>query len=151
LSSGDIISEAGDDEMKIIAREESGYEELLRLSREVSIKEKEYLEEMNNVRGKIRRAKKKEILQNVLNDIQFSLVLEKLKSVATSRIYNEACSYSDRERKVKLHKLVLDIAGELEETVNRLDDSTTDLPLIKQLVKTLAILVEFLLYIEKSE
>ena len=137
--------------MKIIAPEESGYEELLRLSREVSIREKEYLEEMNNVRGKIRRAKKKEILQNVLNDIQFSLVLEKLKSVATSRIYTEACSYSDRERKVKLHKLVLDITGELEETVNRLDDSTTDLSLIKQLVKTLAILLEFLLYIEKSE
>lgn len=134
--------------MKTNATEESGLGELLRLSREISNMEKELVKELERARRKVEGAEKIEILQGVIKEIKISVVLEQLESVATPEIIEAVSSFKNKQGRAELRKLILDLVSELEKCVDSRVDSNLDQVLIERSVKTLAILIEFLFYLE---
>lgn len=130
------------------ATEESGLGELLRLSREISNMEKELVKELERARRKVEGAEKIEILQGVIKEIKISVVLEQLESVATPEIIEAVSSFKNKQGRAELRKLILDLVSELEKCVDSRVDSNLDQVLIERSVKTLAILIEFLFYLE---
>lgn len=134
--------------MKMNATEESGLGELLRLSREISNMEKELVKELERARRKVEGAEKIEILQSIIKEIKISVVLEQLESVATPEIIEAVSSFKNKQGRAELRKLILDLVSELEKCVDSRVDSNLDQVLIERSVKTLAILIEFLFYLE---
>ncbi len=134
--------------MKTNATEESGLGELLRLSREIGNMEKELVQELERARRKVESAEKIEILQSIIKEIKISVVLEQLESVATPEIIEAVSSFKNKQGTAELRKLILGSVSELEKCVDSRVDSNLDQVLIERSVKTLAILIEFLFYLE---
>ena len=131
--------------MKTDATEESGLEELHRLSREIRDMEKELSQDLGRAKEKIALAGKKHALWKLVKDIKVSLVLERLKNVAPPEITEKFDSFKDCQDTNDLRKLILDIVDELE---NRSENKELDSPSTESLIKTLGILTEFLFYVE---
>jgi len=125
--------------------EESGLEELHRLSREIRDMEKELNQDLGRAKEKIALAGKKHAIWKLVKDIKVSLVLDKLKNVAPPEITERFDSFKDSHDTNDLRKLILGIVDELE---NRVESKDLDNPSTASLIKTLGILTEFLFYVE---
>lgn len=136
--------------MKTDVHEESGLEELLRLSKEVGNMEKGLVRDrLEYVRKTVEREAKKNILQNVLKAIRISVVLDQLELVATPEIVELFGSLDiDKQGAGELRKLILDLASQLAKDADGMSHSHPDLVSIEQSAKTLAILIKFLFHIE---
>ena len=127
------------------ASEESGLEELHRLSREIRDMEKELNLDLGRAKEKIALAGKKHALWKLVKDIKVSLVLDKLKNVAPPEITEKFDSYKDSQDTNDLRKLIMGIIDELE---NRVENKDLGNPTTASLIKTLGVLTEFLFYVE---
>ena len=124
---------------------ESGLEELLRLSKEITKVERERTraeQDRTEQRQKVR-----ELQQNLI-ELKASVALEQLKSVATPEIIEEIASLKHKQTTGDLRKLILDLSAKLEKWVDSTPTSAQDTDSIKRSVKSLAILIELLFSIE---
>jgi hypothetical protein len=131
--------------MSTDASEESGLEELLRLSREIGEMEKSLVHDLAQAGEKIHLSEKKLAMWDLVKDIKESLILEKLSQVSSDDEYSEFISLKKARNNRGLRDMVLRISRELEDKVTTTDYSKPDL---ERRVKMLAILLEFLFYAE---
>lgn len=127
------------------ASEESGLEELHRLSREIRDMEGSFNNELVRARERISRAGKKQALWEAIKEIKISMVIDKLNQVSPPEILEAFESFKDGQYNGDLRKLILGLLDELE---NRADRKELDTASTEKLIKTLGILTEFLFYIE---
>ena len=124
---------------------ESGLEELLRLSKEITKVEREQTkaeQDHAEQRQKVRE------LQQGLSELKVSVALEQLKLIATPEIIKEVSALKNKQTTGELRKVILDLSAELEKWVDSTSGSNQDMDSIKRSVKTLAILIELLFSIE---
>lgn len=124
---------------------DSGLEELLRLSKEISKVDKE---RTKADRERAERRQKVNELQQSLIDLKASVALQQLKSIAAPEVINEVSSLKHKQKTDGLRKLILNLSAELESWVDNRPGSKPDTGSIRNSVKTLAILIELLFSIE---
>ena len=124
---------------------ESGMEELLRLSKEITRVDQERTRAEKDRTEQ--RQKVRELQQNLI-ELKASVALEQLRSVATPEIIKEITSLKHKQTTGDLRKLILDLSAELEKWVDSASASGQDMDSIKRSVKSLAILIELLFSIE---
>jgi hypothetical protein len=124
---------------------DSGLEELLRLSKEISKVEQERTKAEEEHAA--RRQKVNELQQGLI-ELKTSVALEQLKSIATPEIIKEVSSLKHNQKTDELRKLILNLSSELESRVDNISGSKLDMVSINRSVKTLAILIELLFSIE---
>ena len=118
--------------------DESGLEELLRLSQQFTEKEQEHTKKEQQ------RAEQKQKVQGVLQGlrgINFSVALQQLETVATPEVIEEVSSLEDKKGTEDLRKLITDLADDVERRVGRLSSEDVGVAEIKQEVSTLTILL----------
>ena len=130
------------------AHKETGLEELLRLAREVRDMGREYVEELGRAREKLKRAKKKQALRDIIKEIKVSQVLEQLDTMATHRVIRTVESLKTTHNTEELRHLILQMANELEKKVDVKANPELDRKSLEHSVKLLAILIDFLFYYE---
>ncbi len=127
---------------------ESGFEELVRLSKETSKMGQDFAEkEQERAKKEQKLAERKQKIQS-LTEIKVSVALEQLKPVATPGIIEEVSSLRHMRSTGDLRKLISDLATELENSAGNMSGSNPDMVSIERSVKTLAILIELLFSIE---
>ncbi len=124
---------------------DSGLEELLRLSKEISKVDEE---RTKADRERAERRQKVNELQQSLIDLKASVALQQLKPIAIPEIINEVSSLKHKQKTDGLRKLILNLSAELESWVDNMPGSKLDMVSVKRSVKTLAILIELLFSIE---
>ena len=124
---------------------DSGLEELLRLSKEIT---KADQERTRAERERTEQRQKVNALQQGLIELKASVALEQLKSIATPEVIKEVSSLKHKQKTDGLRKLILNLSAELEGWVDNLSGSKLDKVSIMRSVKTLAILIELLFSIE---
>ncbi len=124
---------------------ESGLEELLRLSREITKVDRE---RTNAERDRTEQRQKVRELQQGLIKLKASVALEQLKLIATPDVIKEINSLEDKQTTANLRKLILDLLAKLEKWADNTSTSNQDMDSIKRSIKTLAVLIELLFSIE---
>jgi hypothetical protein len=124
---------------------ESGLEELLRLSREITKVEQEQTREE---RKRAETGKTVKELKQGLKEINISVALDQLKPIATSEIIKEIDSLKSKQNTVDLRKLILGLSTGLEKMVDSTSGPNLDMASIERSAKTLVILIELLFSIE---
>ena len=125
--------------------DDSGLEELLRLSKEIT---KVDQERTKAERERTEQRQKVNALQQGLIELKASVALEQLKSIATPEVIKEVSSLKHKQKTDGLRKLILNLSAELEGWVDNMSGSRPDKVSIRRSVKTLAILIELLFSIE---
>jgi hypothetical protein len=124
---------------------DSGLEELLRLSKEISRVDQE---RTKAERKRAEHRQKVNELQQGLIELKASVALQQLKSIATPEIIKEVSLLKHNQKTDELRKLILNLSAELERWVDNMSGSKLDMGSINRSVKTLAILIELLFSIE---
>ena len=124
---------------------DSGLEELLRLSKEIT---KVDQERIKAERERTEQRQKVNALQQGLIELKASVALEQLKSIATPEVIKEVSSLKHKQKTDGLRKLILNLSAELEGWVDNMSGQRPDKVSIRRSVKTLAILIELLFSIE---
>ncbi len=118
--------------------EESGLDELLRLSQQFTRNEEEHTKKEQQ------RAEQKQKVQGVLQglkEINFSVALQQLETVAAPEVIAEVSSLKDRNGKEDLRKLITNLADDVERHAGRLSSEDVGVEQIKQEANTLTILL----------
>jgi len=124
---------------------DSGLEELLRLSKEISRVDQEQTKAAHK---RAEHRQKVNELQQGLIELKASVALEQLKSIATPEIIKKVSSLKHNPKTDELRKLILNLSAELERWVDSMSGSKMDMVSVNRSVKTLAILIELLFSIE---
>ena len=118
--------------------DESGLDELLRLSQQFTKKEEEHTKKEQQ------RAEQKQKVQGVLQGlrgINFSVALQQLETVAAPDVVKAVSSLKDKKGTEDLRKLITDLADDVERHVGRLSSEEVGVEQLKQEVGTLTILL----------
>ena len=121
---------------------ESGFNELMRLSRQTANEAQELTKKEQQ------RAEQRQIVQGVLQglkEINVSVAIDQLKSVATPGIIEEISSLTHKQDTEDLRKLISDLVHDLEKRIGGISASNPDMVPLERSVKTLAILIELFL------
>jgi hypothetical protein len=124
---------------------ESGLDELLRLSRQITRIDQE---QTRAAREQAERGRAVKELQQNLIELKASVALEQLKPIASSEIIREVSSLKNTQNTGSLRKLILDLSGELEMWASKSPRTNVDTASAERSAKTLAILIELLFSIE---
>ena len=122
-----------------MAEEESGFDELMRLSQQFTRQQEEHEEKE---RQRQEQGKKVRGVLHGLKELNISMTLEQLKTVATPEIIKEVESLKTKEGTEDLRKAISSLADDLE---NRIGSITADDKYKKSLqnsMKTLNILMD---------
>jgi hypothetical protein len=125
--------------MTMMAEEESGFDELMRLSQQFTRQQKE--------RDKQERQRREqgEKVQGVLHglkELNISMTLEQLKTVATPEIIKEVESLKHKEGTEDLRKMISDLADDLEKIIGAFSATDTDRMALLNSMRTLNILMD---------
>ena len=134
--------------MVMYASEESGLEELQRLSREIEDRVKELALDLGQARESVEQVEKKRLLWSVIRDLKISMVLEKLEPLVEFDIFNEVTSLRYNQSTAGLRRVILKIVEELDKSIDAEDASSLDIPAVKKKLNILNILMELLFYID---
>lgn len=134
--------------MVMYASEESGLEELQRLSREIEDKVKELALDLGQARESVEQVEKKRLLWSVIRDLKISMVLEKLEPLAEFDIFNEVSALKSSQSTAGLRRVILKIVDELDKSIDLKEAFLIDVPAVKKKLKILNILMELLFYID---
>ena len=118
---------------------ESGFNELMRLSRQTANEAQELTKKEQQ------RAEQRQIVQGVLQglrDIKVSIAVEQLRLVATPEIIEETSSLTRKQGAEDLRKLISNLTGDMEKHLRSVSTSNPDMVPIEHSVKILAILIE---------
>ena len=124
---------------------ESGLDELLRLSRQITRIDQE---QTRAAREQAERGRAVKELQQNLIELKASVALEQLKSIASPEVIREVSSLKNTQNTGSLRKLILDLSGELETWAGKSSRTNVDTASAERSAKTLAILIELLFSIE---
>jgi signal recognition particle GTPase len=130
------------------ASEESGLEELLRLSQKIRDMGREQVEKLEHARAGVARIGKRQVLQDLIREIEASVVLDKLDPLATFKIIETVENVRKSQDTTELRKLILDLVNELLTKVDRKNDDSFDARSVERSLKTVGILLELLFYYE---
>jgi cysteinyl-tRNA synthetase len=119
--------------------EESGLDELMRLSQQFT-RQKEDQEEQERAReekGKQVRG----VLQG-LKDLNISMAVQQLKSVAPPEIIDEVNTLSNKDDTDDLRKMISSLADNMEKQLNSISSSSPDAEPLVNSMRTLSILMD---------
>jgi predicted component of type VI protein secretion system len=119
--------------------EESGIDELMRLSQQFTRQEEEREE-----REKQREAKGKQV-QGVLQglrELKVSMAVEQLKSIATPEIIDEVNALKAKPGTEDLRKVMSNLADDLETQLSAISAKNTDVETLVNSMRTLNILMD---------
>jgi hypothetical protein len=122
-----------------MAEEESGIDELMRLSRQFTRQQEEH-----EAREKQRLAqgqKVKGVLQG-LKELNFSMAVTQLKTVARPEIVKQVNALKSQESTDALRKMISNIADDLENRLRTLQAPKTDTAYLLNSMRTLNILMD---------
>jgi hypothetical protein len=122
-----------------MTEEESGIDELMRLSQQFTRQQEE-----REDREKQREAKEKEVkgvLQG-LTDLNFSMAIEQLKTVAAPEVIKQVNALRGRGNTDELRKLISGIADDLENQLRSIATSKSDTTPLVNSMRTLNILMD---------
>ena len=125
--------------------DESGMDELLRLSREISTRGQQ------QSRAKQERAERRQAIQGMqqgLREIKLSVALEQLKLLAEPRIVARVEALRQKPGTAELRKLIVSLSDSLEQWSDNVSRSKPEMSSVVRSVKTLAILIELLFSLE---
>lgn len=118
---------------------ESGFDELMRLSRETARKGEEL------AKREQQRTQQHQKVQGVmqgLRGIKFSVAVEQLRLMAVPEIIEEINSLSHKQDTQGLRKLISEVTDKLENQVDDFSTADPDIAPIERSVKTLVILID---------
>jgi predicted transcriptional regulator len=130
------------------APEESGLEELQRLSREIGNRGRELARGLGQARKSIEQVEKKRALWSVIRELKISMVLEELEPLVVFEIYNEVESLKHKRSTAGLNRIILKMIDELEKSLDVDDVSRLDMTAVKKKMKILSILMELAFYLQ---
>jgi hypothetical protein len=119
--------------------EESGFDELMRLSQQFTRQQEEHDEKE---RQRKEQGKKVQGVLQGLKDLNVSMAAEQLKAVATPEIIKEVNAFKSTGNTDDLRKLISDLADKLEINIGAISDSKTDTAPLVNSVRTLSILMD---------
>jgi hypothetical protein len=119
--------------------QESGLEELMRLSQRFK------KQEQDNTRREKQRQEKQKKVQDVLGGlrgINISMAVEQLKPVAAPEIIRQVNSLKSQPKTAGLRKLITSLAYDLEKRIGRMPAADPEVKRLERTMKTLTILME---------
>ena len=122
-----------------MADEESGIDELMRLSQQFTRQqeEREDREKQREAQGK----KVKGVLQG-LKDLNYSMAIEQLKAVAGPEVIEQVNALRKHENTDELRKIITDLADDLEDRLRAISTSKAEAAPLVNSVRTLNILMD---------
>ena len=119
--------------------EESGIDELMRLSQQFTRQqeEREDREKQREAQGK----KVKGVLQG-LKDLNYSMAIEQLKAVAGPEVIKQVNALKSQENTDELRKIITDLADDLENQIRVISTSKSDAAPLVNSMRTLNILMD---------
>jgi hypothetical protein len=128
--------------------EESGLEELQRLSREIGNRGRELARGLGQARKSLEQVERKRALWSVIRELKVSMVLEKLEPLVGFEIYNEVESLKQKQSTAGLNRIILNMVDDLEKDLDVDDISGLDFTVVKKKMKILSILMELAFYLQ---
>ncbi len=122
-----------------MAEEESGIDELMRLSQQFTRQEEEYDEKE---RQREEQGKKVQGVLQGLKDLNVSMAVEQLKTVARPEIIKEVNALRSKGSTDDLRKMISDLAEDLEKRLGAISNSKTDSAPLVNSMRTLSILID---------
>ncbi len=122
-----------------MAEEESGIDELMRLSRRFTLQqeEREKQERQRQEQGK----KVRGVLQG-LKDLNLSMAMQQLKTVAKPEIIRQVSALKSKDGTEELRKMITTIADDLEKHLGAVSASKTEMTPLVNSMRTLSILMD---------
>jgi ribosomal protein L22 len=120
-------------------KEESGIDELMRLSRQFTRQQEEHeaREKQREAQGK----KVKGVLQG-LKELNLTMAIAQLKTVAKPEIVKQVSTLRNKENTDDLRKMISSIADDLENRLRTISTSKTDTASLVNSMRTLSILMD---------
>jgi len=118
---------------------ESGFDELMRLSQQFNQQQHERTE---RERQREEQGKKARGVLQGLKELNVSMAIEQLKSVATPEIVEEVNALRSKQGTEDLRKAISDLAGDLENHISTISTSNPDIAPLARSIKTLNILLD---------
>ncbi len=122
-----------------MAEEENGFDELMRLQQQFTRQQEEHDEKER--RRKEQGKKVQGVLQG-LKDLNVSMAIEQLKTVAKPEIIKEVSALKSREGTDNLRKMISDLADDLEKSLGVISASKPDTSSLVNSMRTLNILID---------
>ena len=119
--------------------EESGIDELMRLQQQFTQKQEEH-----DSRQKLQeeQGKKAQGVLKGLKDLQFSMTIDQLKSVAKPEVIKEVIALSAKPDTEDLRKMISDMAEEMENKLEAISAANPEVTPIVDYMRTLNILMD---------
>ncbi len=118
---------------------ESGFDELMRLSRQFNRQQQEHTEKE---RQREEQGKKARGVLQGLKELNVSMAIEQLKPVATPKIIEEVNALRSKQGTEDLRKTISDLADDLENHISTISTSNPDIAPLTSSIKTLNILLD---------
>jgi len=122
-----------------MADEESGFDELMRLSQQFTRQQEEHEEKE---RQREAQGKKVQGVLQGLKELNVSMAVEQLKTVATPEIIKEVNALKSKGGTDDLRKMISDLADDLEKRLGTISASKTDTAPLVNSMRTLNILMD---------
>jgi hypothetical protein len=122
-----------------MADEESGFDELMRLSQQFTRQQEERAERERQREEQGRKTQ--DVLQG-LKELKISMAIEQLKTVAAPEIIEEVDALRKKQGIEDLRKTISSLADDLENRVSTISASTPDAVPLANSMKTLNILLD---------
>jgi len=122
-----------------MAEEESGFDELMRLSQQFTRQQEEHEEKE---RQREAQGKKVQGVLQGLKDLNVSMAVEQLKAVATPEIIKEVNALKSKGSTDDLRKMISALAEDLEKRLGAISNSKTDTAPLVNSMRTLNILMD---------
>lgn len=128
--------------------EESGLEELQRLSREIGDRGRALVQDLGRARKSVEQVERKRALWSIIREFKVSLVLDDLEPLVEYDVFNTVNSLKYERSTADVRRIILKMLDELQESLDVDDMSLIDMPEIKKRLKVLSILLGLIFYIE---
>ena len=122
-----------------MANEESGFDELMRLSQQFTQQQEEHEEKE---RQREEQGKKVQGVLQGLKELKVSMTIEQLQTVATPEIIEEVNALRSKEGTEDLRKVISSLADDLESRLGAISASNADLTPLVSSMRTLNILMD---------
>jgi hypothetical protein len=122
-----------------MADEESGFDELMRLSQQFRMQEQERTEKE---RQREERGKKAQDVIQGLKELKVSMAIEQLKTVATPELIEEVNALRSKPGTEDLRKAISNLADDLENRIGIISASNPDTAPLLNSISTLNILMD---------
>ena len=122
-----------------MAEEESGFDELMRLQQQFTRQQEEHDEKE---RQREEQGKKVQGVLQGLKDLNVSMAIEQLKTVAAPEIVKEVNAMKTREGTDELRKMISDLADDLEKGIGAISAPKGDTARLVNSMRTLNILMD---------